>query len=121
MYYDVKFMVDGIIPQRKSFIYYREALHFYERIGNKARYIVSVDFDGKETVIVRKQLPKPFDFNTVKDIMSIPCMRKINGKKAIAVHDSWAYVQFADGMITYRYDNACKVWRKYEEVICTNF
>lgn len=120
MVYAVKYMVDGIIPQRKEFFTFREAHEFFDRIGNKARFLLSVDFAGNEQEIQRKELPNPFDKRHVKDILTLPCGTKINGEKRIKVCGDWAYVQYCDGMETYRYDNAGKEWHLYESEVCTN-
>ena len=121
MTYAVKYMVDGIVPQRKEFFTFREAHEFFNRIGNRARYLLSVDYAGNETQIAKKQLAKPFNPYTVKDIMSIPCMTRINGEKCIKVCGDWAYVQHCDGMTTYHCDNGKKVWHLYDQQICTNY
>ena len=121
MTYAVKFMVDGIVPQQKEFFTFQEARDFFERIGNRARYLLSVDYEGNETIIARKKISKPFDYSHIKNIMDIPCARKVNGEKCISVNQGWAYVQYCDGMEVYRYNNAKKEWDLYEREICTNF
>ena len=120
MVYAVKYMVDGIVPQRKEFFTFREAHEFFDRIGNKARYLMSVDYAGNEQEILRKELPKPFDKCHVKNIMTVPCGTKINGEKQISVCNGWAYVQYADGMETYRYDNGRREWNLYGIETCAN-
>ena len=120
MTYAVRYRDDYNYPT-KEFFTFREALDFYDRIGKRARYLLAIDSEGKENVLARKGMSKYFDFYSVKDIMSIPCMTRINGEKCIRVCGDWAYVQHRDGMTTYHYDNGKKVWRLYDKKIFTNY
>lgn len=60
------------------------------------------------------------DYVRVKDIMTVPASKRINGKKAISVHENWAYVQHPDGMTIYRYISQLEEWQLHKTIIATN-
>lgn len=60
----------------------------------------------------------------IKDINTIQCARYCNGKKAIRIVEKptskKAYVQFADGMQTWKYNNEKCYWELLSTVVCNN-
>ena len=60
----------------------------------------------------------------LKDIYSIPCARYCSGKKAIRIVETpssrKAYVQFADGMQTWKFNANRNVWEMISQVVCNN-
>ena len=61
---------------------------------------------------------------TVRDINSLPCARYCSGKKAIRIVETAtskkAYVQFADGMQTWKFNDNRNAWEMISQVTCNN-
>lgn len=61
---------------------------------------------------------------TVKDIYSVPCAKYCSGKKAIRIVETpsskKAYVQFADGMQVWKFNNGRNAWEMISQVVCNN-
>ena len=61
---------------------------------------------------------------TVKDIYSIPCAKYCSGKKAIRIVETpsskKAYVQFADGMQVWKFNDNRMHWEMISQVVCNN-
>ena len=59
-------------------------------------------------------------YRKIKDIYSVPCMKRLDGKKAIAVTGNHALVQYTDGARWYYRKNEWSLWECIREELFTN-
>ena len=61
---------------------------------------------------------------TVKNIYSLPCAKYCGGKKAIRIVETGtskkAYVQYADGMQVWKFNENRYLWEMISQVCCNN-
>lgn len=60
------------------------------------------------------------NYRKVKDIYEVPCMRRLNGEKAISISGRIAIVQYADGARYYIKHPYLEQWDLFREEVFTN-